>query len=141
MLQLVHFYSINTDLMKLVWHDKLVNKSISRWWTIWDLFFTYLFILYICEFRQWESASGNGFPPTNELNRSSDLSGCVIGASWPAPLMVANDKTSPYTCVHPTTWQVKKEMNKKHERKKRSLSQIIYNLFGWHTCFSSNQTL
>lgn len=66
---------------------------------------------FIYEFGQWMSASGSGFSPTNELNRSSDLSGCVYGAVWPAPLMVANDRTSPYTCVHPATWDVKKEMN------------------------------
>ncbi|CAL5431321.1 unnamed protein product [Camellia sinensis] len=49
------------------------------------------------------TASGGGFPPKNELKRTSNLSGCENGASCAAPLMVAKDSISPYTCVHPVT--------------------------------------
>ncbi|KAK6922466.1 hypothetical protein RJ641_012973 [Dillenia turbinata] len=43
------------------------------------------------------NASGNGRPSKKALNRPSDLPGCENGASWDAPLMVANDKISPWT--------------------------------------------
>lgn len=46
-------------------------------------------------------APGSGFPPRNALKRASDRLGCDNGASCDAPLMVAKDKMSPYTCVHP----------------------------------------
>ncbi|KAF7819142.1 10 kDa chaperonin, mitochondrial-like [Senna tora] len=51
-------------------------------------------------------ASGSGLPSKNALNSTSDLSGCENGASWAAPLMVANDNMSPYTCVHPATFKI-----------------------------------
>jgi hypothetical protein len=51
---------------------------------------------------------GSGFPSKNDFSRPNDLPGCENGASWDAPLMVANDKIPPpYIWVHPATWKIK----------------------------------
>lgn len=51
----------------------------------------------------WKNGSGSGFPSKNAFSSTSDLSGWENGASWAAPLTVANDKMSPYSCVQPAT--------------------------------------
>lgn len=42
-----------------------------------------------------QKASGKGLPSKNDLNSTSDLSGCENGASWDAPLMVAKESILP----------------------------------------------
>lgn len=46
---------------------------------------------------------GKGLFSKNDLNKTSDLLGCEKGASWEAPLMVANVRVFAYTWVHPPT--------------------------------------
>jgi len=41
-------------------------------------------------------ASGKDLPSKNDLNSISDLLGCEKGASWEAPLTVANERILPY---------------------------------------------
>ena len=70
--------------------------------TIWLLkSCTFVYELAQCSVNDGDS--GIVLPAKNELNSTSDLFGCVNGASWAAPLMVAKDKILPYTCVHPAT--------------------------------------
>ena len=61
---------------------------------------------YICEFI-YQRIVGSDFPSKNAFSSTNDLPGCENGASWDAPLMVANDNMLPYTCVHPATWKIK----------------------------------
>jgi hypothetical protein len=42
-----------------------------------------------------EKVSGRGWPCRNALKSTSDRPGCEKGASWEAPLMVANDSAPP----------------------------------------------
>lgn len=65
---------------------------------------------------------GGGFPSRNAVNSASDLAGCDMGAVWEPPLMVAKDRISPYTCVHPPTWR------RKENWKTWSLRSLIFNL-------------
>lgn len=53
-------------------------------------------------------ARGRVLPVTKDAKRTRDLSGCENGASCEAPLIVAKDSKSPYTCVHPPTWDKQK---------------------------------
>ena len=46
--------------------------------------------------RMCQETSGKGMPSKNDLNSTSDLSGCEKGASWEAPLTVANERILPY---------------------------------------------
>jgi len=90
----------------------------------------------------WKNGCGSGFPSKNALSSTSDLSGWENGASWAAPLTVANDKMSPYTCVQPATWKLSEKV---------WLSSITElkcseNFQGLHalkvlTCLPSNQVL
>lgn len=52
-----------------------------------------------------QNASGSGRPSRNDLNKTSDRSGCENGASCDAPLIVAKESILPYTWVHPPTWK------------------------------------
>lgn len=45
--------------------------------------------------HQLQKVSGSGLPCRNALKSTRALSGCEKGASWEAPLMVANDSMSP----------------------------------------------
>ena len=71
-------------------------------------------------------ASGSGFPARTALNNAIDCCGCEAGAVCEAPLMVAKDKISPYTCVHPPTWE-------RYTRRKRDeKNNIECNISPWY---------
>lgn len=48
---------------------------------------------------------GRGCPLRKAVNSARDLPGWVRVVVWEAPLMVAKDRMSPYTWVHPPTWK------------------------------------
>ena len=60
-------------------------------------------LIYLWTWSVHYRACGSCFPSKDALNNTIDLFGCENGALCDAPLMVAKDNISPYTCVHPAT--------------------------------------